>query len=429
MSCVNRRCRPPAQSRPTAAALREPASLERLRGLRALFVALVMWGVPERLPGNEDYVSPSDQDLRAAAAALFRNPEFRHLKPLERLPHDEDMAENTPETTFTPSAGDLPDTSSSSSEQSPSSPGRPQLPPNELRKLFDPPAESPQEDHTPTTQSSPSQQAPPARPNLPSSSGQSDGPPHSPAPSQRPTKASADKPASSAKTNASPPTTASPQQSSRRTQPALRGDDGIERPVRFSLRQRTPDFSPESELSDWQLPDLSGLDSLVRWLGGILQGLAYATLVVICIVILVLVAQSVWNSWDKSRHSLTPQGANALAHDGSPGETSADVYLERALQLADRGQYHAALAHLLLGGMSWIERRDWIRYRRGLTARDYLRSIRNHPLHYQGLKLVIEAHEPVEYGRRSATQAAFAAALRGYRAAFGPTAPGDRAVL
>lgn len=148
-------------------------------------------------------------------------------------------------------------------------------------------------------------------------------------------------------------------------------------------------------------------------------------MIAICVVILVLVAQSVWNYWNKARHSHQPQGANAYAHDGSPGETAADVYLQRALQLAERGLYHAALAHLLLGGMSWIERRDWIRYRRGLTARDYLRSIRNHPLHYRGLKQIIETYEPVEYGRRSATQAAFAAALRGYRAAFGPTAPED----
>lgn len=433
MSSWNGRCGPPALLRAASTAPPQPASLQSRRILRALLVALAILSVPERLPGNEEYVSPSDQDVRATAQALFRSPEFRHLKPLESLPDDEQVAEHTPEAPSDTPTGELTDTSPSSAEQPQSAQDRPPLPLNERRKLFHPSAESQREERGLTTPSAPPQPAPPTRSNSTSSAGTSEGPHHAPAPSRQSTKPTSTRPASSAKTNSASsttsPTTASWQRSSRRTQPALRGEDGIERPVRFSLRDRTPDPPPDGELPDWQLPDLSWLEALGRWLGALLQGLAYATLIVICVLILVLVARSVWNEWHKSRRSLQSQGANVMAHDGSPGEIDADVYLERALQLAERGLYHAALAHLLLGGMSWIERQDWIRYRRGLTARDYLRSLRNHPLHYQGLKQVIEAYEPVEYGRRSATQAAFADALRGYRAAFGPTGPQDRAVL
>jgi hypothetical protein len=110
-----------------------------------------------------------------------------------------------------------------------------------------------------------------------------------------------------------------------------------------------------------------------------------------------------------------------LAHDRSPGETAADVFLQQALRLAQRRAYREALGQLLLGAMSWIERKDWIRYRRGLTVRDYLRSVRSRPEQYGGLKTVVEAYEPVEFGRRPATEPVFESALAGYRAGFEET--------
>jgi hypothetical protein len=59
----------------------------------------------------------------------------------------------------------------------------------------------------------------------------------------------------------------------------------------------------------------------------------------------------------------------------APGELPPAAYEARALKLAKTGDYRAAIRELLLGSMSWLERAALIRYRRGLTNRDYLRCI------------------------------------------------------
>ncbi len=205
------------------------------------------------------------------------------------------------------------------------------------------------------------------------------------------------------------------------TGPSARGQDGIERPVRQSLRKSAapkPDSSSQSD-SSMRIPSL-GIGSA---LGVVFHGLAYLLLAAIVVVILYLIAIALISAWGERAPTASTTAtlvAGPLADDRSPGETAADEYLRAALALAQQGNFHAAVGQLLLGGMSFIERQQWIRYRRGLTNRDYLRVLRSRPEQAAGFRTVVQTFEPLEYGRRPATEAHYQQALAGYRRGFTP---------
>ncbi len=205
--------------------------------------------------------------------------------------------------------------------------------------------------------------------------------------------------------------------------PSQRGSDGVERPVRQA--SRTPQ-APKADPSVSQGPEWSGPSlAFGTVLGGLFHGLAYVILAVIIVAIVVLVAQALMQAWSDRPRSLAGMSdavVGPLTHDRSPGETEADVFVREALALAQRGEYRAAIGRLVLGGMSYIERQQWIRYRRGLTVHDYLRVLRSRPDQFAGFRQVVHVFEPVEYGRRPATEPLFDAALSGYRRGF-PASP------
>ncbi len=209
-----------------------------------------------------------------------------------------------------------------------------------------------------------------------------------------------------------------------KTGPAVRGHDGIERPVRQALRKAPapkPD-APSGPDTSMRLPNLG----IGPALGAAFHGIAYLLLAAIIGVILYLIVVAAMSAWGERNPTIQSPAnlvAGPLADDRSPGETAADEYLRAALALAQQGNYHAAVGKLLLGGMSFIERQQWIRYRRGLTSRDYLRVLRSRPEQSAGFRAVVQAFEPLEYGRRPATEDHYQAALNGYRRGFTPTTP------
>ena len=107
-----------------------------------------------------------------------------------------------------------------------------------------------------------------------------------------------------------------------------------------------------------------------------------------------------------------------LETEAAPGELPADVYVARARDLAQAGQYREAVAQLLLGAMSHIERAGQIRYRRGLTLRDYLRAVRRAQPQFAGMKSMVRVYEPLGFGRRDATREHFEVSLAGYEQGF-----------
>ncbi|MFO0917544.1 MAG: hypothetical protein U0872_04425 [Planctomycetaceae bacterium] len=150
--------------------------------------------------------------------------------------------------------------------------------------------------------------------------------------------------------------------------------------------------------------------------GLLFHGLAYLTLLVVCGLIVFLIFQAILG---RESLSPTPQTRawnldDVQSDDHSPGELPADAYLELARKFAQEHRYREAVAHLLLGGMSSIERADLIRHRRGLTLRDYLRALRSQPAQYAGFQSMIHLYEPVGFGRRIASYQTFQDALAGY---------------
>lgn len=190
------------------------------------------------------------------------------------------------------------------------------------------------------------------------------------------------------------------------------------RPTRDRTRtRRTADR--DSDGPKLNLPDL-GLGGLASVLGGMLQGLAYLGIAVAVALIAYLVVQAI-ASWERRKSTgsnVATGGVSLFADDRSPGETPADEFVRQALALASAGQYREAIAQLLLGGMSRIERERLIRYRRGLTFRDYLRVLRGNPSAYGGFRAMVDQYEPVNFGRREATRHSFDTALDGYRSGF-----------
>ena len=212
-------------------------------------------------------------------------------------------------------------------------------------------------------------------------------------------------------------TAETPKSPSKSESPAQRTSDGIQRPVRHA--PKAPRESPEwnFHLPEWLLALLEPLGNL---LGLTLHGIAYLVLAAVVALIVALAARALGAAWQNRRRggSAGTQWLSPLAHDRSPGETAADVFLQQALAFAAQGAYREALGQLVLGAMSCIEHHEWIRYRRGLTLHDYLRSVRNRPEQHASLRQVIEVYEPAEYGRMPVTQVEFESALAGYRVGF-----------
>ncbi len=102
----------------------------------------------------------------------------------------------------------------------------------------------------------------------------------------------------------------------------------------------------------------------------------------------------------------------------SPAELAADVYLNRAAELAAAGKTREAIGQLLLGAMSQIEREGLIRFRRGLTCRDYLRASRSRQEFYTALRQILGLYEPICFGRRDALPEHYQQSLDGYLGAF-----------
>ncbi len=101
-----------------------------------------------------------------------------------------------------------------------------------------------------------------------------------------------------------------------------------------------------------------------------------------------------------------------------PGELAASTYESRAVQMASDGKYRQAIRELLLGSMSWVERAGMIRFRKGLTNRDYIRAVwRDEDRRFAFGKTALE-FERVYFGRRDASQEMFKDCLQAFQGAF-----------
>lgn len=158
-------------------------------------------------------------------------------------------------------------------------------------------------------------------------------------------------------------------------------------------------------------------------LSSIMMVLAWCTVGVAVAFIVFIIIRSVANMSEKLPEN---EGVSELQDaameevlEAPPGQLAADVYVKRARQLASKGMYREAIVQLLLGAMSSIERAGLLRFRRGLTLRDYLRAVRATPNPHSSLRSMIRIYEPLGFGRRDATRKHFELTLAGYEQGFG----------
>lgn len=169
---------------------------------------------------------------------------------------------------------------------------------------------------------------------------------------------------------------------------------------------------------DWLFPDISSGSFGAG--AAAFQIVIYVAVFLAVLVVIWLIARAVIGIADAGRDGLDLQSANADEPllSKPPGESPSAEYERRALEFARAGDYKAAIRQLVLGCMSWIERSGLIRYRRGLSNRDYLRAVWRQRERRDSMGVIIRAFELVYFGRRVADSERFELCLNSFQGAF-----------
>ena len=161
------------------------------------------------------------------------------------------------------------------------------------------------------------------------------------------------------------------------------------------------------------------------WAFGGVSGGTVIVWVLVAILLAVIVAfiiksASVRIADEKERKRVTSDlDTDSIQPSTPPGEIPSDEYMHRAMELAREGDNRRALRQLVLGGMSWIERAGLIRFRKGLTNRDYVRAVYRREQQRKRFAGIILNFERVYFGRREASDEQFQKCLAEYQNAFG----------
>jgi hypothetical protein len=194
------------------------------------------------------------------------------------------------------------------------------------------------------------------------------------------------------------------------------------------LRKEKPRPVENSELPQWlkdfwnwltTSSDSSTDTPSLSFLGGVFQVLAYAVIAAICAAIIWLLVKAVQNYRTRYSQNSRPQKHFEEGETGlPPGDLPSDEYLRRAGEYAERGMIREAIGQLILGAMSRIERGKLIRFRRGLTHRDYLRAVRTRLVAHRAFRQIVAVYEPICFGRRSAAMEHYLSSLDDYKFGF-----------
>lgn len=188
--------------------------------------------------------------------------------------------------------------------------------------------------------------------------------------------------------------------------------------LRPSETQPTPDFT----LPKWLEDLIESIGNIFAWLAMLSvawQVLAYSILGIIVAAIIWLFVKMLRRASQSSvlkRPRTFEEGGAEI--DLCPGELPADVYVGRAEELAAQGRYQEAIGQLLLGAMSTTEREGLIRFRRGLTYRDYIRALRTREHTRSAFRTLVGIYEPLRFGHREARSEHYDTCLSEYRAGF-----------
>ena len=98
-----------------------------------------------------------------------------------------------------------------------------------------------------------------------------------------------------------------------------------------------------------------------------------------------------------------------------PDDVSASDMLDRARELAQRGEYRPAIRRAYLSLLIEMEQRGKLRLHRSKTNRDYLDAMRIEPALYPGFSAMTGDFESVWYGEQGATAQDFSAFIDKYQ--------------
>lgn len=207
--------------------------------------------------------------------------------------------------------------------------------------------------------------------------------------------------------------------------PEFRDFKRLSRDDRFLSRHGENEKKKRDGAGTRRSSSMRGLGRLGGFLGGavgaVFHGVALVFLVAVCVLILYLIVKAIVD-YERPARGKSAIGTLSNVEDEDleqpPGELPADVYLKRAGELAREGRYREAIAQLLLGAMSYVERAELIKYRRGLTHRDYVRAVRDDQTVYGAMRAMVRTYEPLGFGRRDATREHFEQTLNEYETGF-----------
>lgn len=193
------------------------------------------------------------------------------------------------------------------------------------------------------------------------------------------------------------------------------GDDKAFQPkANFDLPQETGNGWNLSELFENPLQS----DNSESGFSQVLKFLAWSVLVIAIMVALVLVAKSLTHQGPSRKLVNAVDGTELLDSGIAPGQTPGDIYIGQARLHAQKGEFREAVATIILGAMSNIERAGILTFRQGLTLRDYLRSVRQRKQLFKAFRGMIQVYEPLGFGKREATREHYELTLAGYQAGF-----------
>jgi Domain of unknown function (DUF4129) len=201
----------------------------------------------------------------------------------------------------------------------------------------------------------------------------------------------------------------------------------------FARLRAEPDEKKEETPEESKTP--GWLDRFLRWLSGLgrdaetkesssgfalpvagMRMLLFAMAVLILAVVMVFIAKSVFATARDRKIAEEEAGARIFQPGAAPGELPPDEYWRRALAHGEGKQFREGIRELLLGAMSATERRGLIRFRKGLTNRDYFYSVRG-PVR-DSFARIASSFEHVYFGRREATSDTFRECCREYQKSF-----------
>jgi hypothetical protein len=193
---------------------------------------------------------------------------------------------------------------------------------------------------------------------------------------------------------------------------------------------------PEPKKDAEALATPQWLDRFLRWLTRALWGddagaeepadfafnlpgarlLIYSMAFVILAAAIFFIAKSILAISRDKRITEEEAAERVFGPGAAPGELDPEEYWRRALAHGENRRYKDGVRELLLGAMSTLERRGLIRFRRGLTNRDYFFAVRGPARESFGS--IASVFEHVYFGRREATADAFRDSCRAYQKSF-----------